>query len=133
MKPKHFLLALMTSVIFMSCSKEATDAANDGDVDPSSINGTWRETTTGVTVSISGVSSTSNGTGYLTDCGTVYPSGALGGTVMTVVEYQSGRYWDAYNNTYYSNGTWSQASVIGLTMNENMNEFLIGSKVYVRQ
>jgi hypothetical protein len=61
------------------------------------------------------------------------PSGAVGGTCMTEVEYHDGGYWDAYNWTYYDNGSWSQTSVIGLAMDDNKESFKIGSAVYIRQ
>lgn len=133
MKLRHLFMLVMVGCFFISCSKEATDAANDSNVNATKINGTWRETSTGLKIRISGVSSNSSGTGVITDCGSAYPASALGGTPMTVVEYQSGRYWDAYNNSFYPPSTWQQGSVIGLAMNESGSQFLIGSKVYVRQ
>lgn len=126
-------MVVIASCIFTSCSKEATDAANDNNVDAELINHTWRETSTGLKIRISGVTKTSAGNGVITDCGTAYPASALGGTPMTVIEYQSGRYWDAYNNTFYPPSTWQQGSIIGMTMNQSGTEFQIGSKIYVRQ
>lgn len=126
-------MTVIVSFFFISCSKEATDASNDTDVAATEINDTWRETSTGLKIRISGVTSTSSGSGVITDCGTAYPASALGGTAMTVIEFQSGRYWDAYNNTFYPPSTWQQGSIIGLTMSTDGSQFKIGSKIYIRQ
>lgn len=133
MKLRRLLMLVIVSCFFISCSKEATDAANDDNVRAEEINGTWRETTTGVKIRISGVSSNSAGNAVITGCGSAFPASALGGTPMTVIEYQSGRYRDAYNNTFFPPSTWQQGSIIGLAMNESGSQFLIGSKVYVLQ
>lgn len=79
--------------------------------------------------------SSSIGKGQLITSGTAYPSSAVGGFPMTVIEHQSGGYWDAYNNTYYTTngGKWVQGNIIGLAMNSSKNEFKIGTAVNKRQ
>ena len=133
MKLKHFFLSIIISLFFIGCSKEADDAYSSDGFTATDINKTWKETTTGLTIRISGVSSSANGKGVIVSVGTAYPSGASGGTAMTEVEHKSGGYWDAYNNTYYPSGNWVQGSVIGMSMNAAKTEFKIGSKVYKRQ
>ena len=133
MKLKHFFLSIIISLFFIGCSKEADDAYSSDGFKPSDINYTWKETTTGLTIRISGVSSSANGKGVVVSVGTAYPSGASGGTAMTEVEHKSGGYWDAYNNTYYPSGNWVQGNIIGMAMNAAKTEFKIGSKVYKRQ
>ena len=128
MKNKNKLIFFCLAIFFMSCSKDATDAANSsGSFSPSDINGTWKEGTTGFTVRISGVRSGGSGSGTVAATGTSFPSGALNGTCMKQVEHQSGGYWDAYNQSY-NNGSWYQGSVIGLAMNDAKTEFKIGTK-----
>lgn len=133
MKQRFFILTLCLAVLFSSCSEFATDVSDDDGYSATDINGTWKETTTGVTIRISGVTSSGSGSATLTNRGTVFPAGAVGGTIMKQVEYQSGGYWDAYNQSYTTSGTWVQGSIIGLAMRSNKREFLIGSKVYQKQ
>lgn len=133
---KNQLLSICIVVItllFTGCSKDAEDAANsNGSFSASDINGSWKETKTGVVVYISGVSSYGSGSGKLTNCGTAFPAGALNGIVMKQVEHQAGGYWDAYNQSYYNNA-WYQGNVIGLAMNDAKTQFKIGTAIYVKQ
>lgn len=133
MKLKHFFLSIIISLFFIGCSKEADDAYSSSGFTATDINGTWKESTTGVIYRISGVTSTANGKGVVVNVGTAYPSGAVGGTAMTDVEHKNGGYWDAYNNTYFPSGSWVQGSAFGMSMTTTRNEFKIGSKVYKRQ
>ncbi|POY36412.1 hypothetical protein C3K47_11740 [Solitalea longa] len=132
---KLFLLVLSVFAL-VSCepaSEYAEDASESGGFYATDINGTWKETKTGLVIRISGVTSSTSGTGVLTNAGTAFPSAAVGGTPLTVIEHQSGGYWDAYNNTYYTNGTWGQTKVVGLAMNDAKTEFRIGTAVYKKQ
>ena len=140
--PRHFMPAIMRTrlllpllaVLAMGCYSDfATAAAQSGGFSANDINGTWRHSASGVVISISGVGSSSAGTGRLVNGGTAYPSGAAGGDVLREVEHQSGGYWDAYHYTYNHNGTWSQTHVVGMAMNEDKQSFMIGTAAYVRQ
>lgn len=129
-------LFLFLTVLFLaSCSEDATDAYNsDSSFVASDINGTWKETNSGLTVVISGVSSGSTGNGKVTSSGNLgWPSAAIGGNYLTEVDYQDGGYWDAYSHTYYDSGNWVQSGIAGLAMNDNKKSFKIGTAVYVRQ
>ncbi len=120
------------SLLSMGCSKDAEDAANsDGSFSASDINGSWKEGTSGVIVTISGVTTGGSGSGKLTNVGSAFPAAAVNGIVMKQVEHQSGGYWDAYNQSY-TGGSWYQGSVIGLAMNDAKTQFKIGTKIYVR-
>lgn len=128
------LILVLGLFLATGCSQDATDAYNsDGDFSASDINGTWKESNSGFTVRISGVGSSAMGSGTVIATGTAMPSGATGGTCMTEVEYHDGGYWDAYNWTYFDDGSWNQTSVIGLAMSDDKSQFLIGSAVYRRQ
>jgi hypothetical protein len=132
---KHLKLIALFFISYMlitGCSKEAEEAADSSGYSPSDINGTWKESKTGLTVRISGVSSSAMGTGIITDVGTAMPVGATGGACLKEVEYIRGGYWEAYNYTYYTNGTWGQTSVAGLAMTSK-SQFKIGTAVYTRQ
>lgn len=119
---------------FTNCSVDADNSANsDGPFNGSDINGSWKEAKSGFIVKISGVTSTSYGSGIVSATGTAFPSGAKGGTCMKEVEYIQGGYWNAYYYNYFDNGTWKQTGVIGLAMNDAKTEFKIGSAVYVKQ
>lgn len=61
------------------------------------------------------------------------PAGAINGTVLQEIDHIQGGYWNAYNYTYYDNGTWAQTSVVILAMSDDKTEFKIGSAVYKRQ
>lgn len=132
MKNVFLILAFLC---LASCSEDATDAYNsDGSFAASDINGTWRESNSGLTVVISGVSNSSSGNGKVTSSGSLgWPSAAIGGNYLTVIEYQDGGYWDAYSHTYYNSGNWVQSGIVGLAMNDNKESFKIGTAVYVRQ
>ncbi len=135
MKKLIIVLSFFLSFIFVNCSQYAEDAANSDGFSAEDINGKWKEGTTGLVINISGVTDSSLGKGQLITSGTAYPSSAVGGYPMTEVEYHTGGYWDAYNNTYYTTngGKWIQANIIGLAMNSSKSEFRIGTVVYKRQ
>ncbi|NCI52089.1 hypothetical protein GWC95_19345 [Sediminibacterium roseum] len=133
MKIKILSLCFAVAVLFSGCSKDADDAYNSsGSFSATDINGTWKEPTSGVVVTISGVTSGGSGSGRLTNVGSAFPAAALNGICMKQVEHQSGGYWDAYNQSY-TGSTWVQGSVIGLAMNDDKKSFKIGSKSYYRQ
>jgi hypothetical protein len=132
MRMKMFVCVALIASVMMGCSKDAEDAANSSGFSASDINGIWKETTTGFTVRISGVSSSSMGYGTVYATGTAFPNSALGGTCMKEVELIRGGYWEAYNQTY-TGSSWYQSNVIGLAMNDSKSEFKIGTKVYKRQ
>ncbi len=123
------LFLFLTVLCLFSCSEDATDAYNSDEAfEASDINGTWRESNSGLTVVISG------GNGRVTSSGSLgWPSAAIGGNYLTEIEYQNGGYWDAYSHTYYASGNWIQSGIVGLAMNDNKQSFKIGTAVYVRQ
>ncbi len=133
MKLKHLFLPVIFSCLFISCSKDAEDSVRSGDVDPKLIEGVWRETSTGLIIAITDVGSAAGGKGRIVNVGTAYPASAKDGYPMTVIEYKSGKYWDAYNNTFTPPSSWSPSHIIGLAMNESGSQFLIGTAIYVRQ
>lgn len=132
MKKLFLFLAILC---LASCSEDATDAYNSsGSFSASDINGTWKETNSGLTLVISGVSSSAMGNGKVTSSGSLgWPSAAIGGNYLTEIEYHNGGYWDAYSHTYYDSGNWYQSGVAGLAMEDNKSSFKIGTAVYVRQ
>ena len=131
------LIYFLAIFCLLSCeeSLDANDAYTSGGAfNVSDINGKWRESNSGLTVVITGVSATTTGTGKVTSSGSLgWPSAALGGNYLTEVEHQNGGYWDAYSHTYYNSGNWIQSGIVGLAMNDNKQSFKIGSAVYVRQ
>jgi hypothetical protein len=132
MKMKMFLCFAVFTTLLLGCSKDAEDAANSSGFSASDINGIWKETTTGFTMRISGVSASGMGYGTVYAIGTAFPASALGGTCLKEVELIRGGYWEGYNQTY-TGSSWYQGSVIGLAMTDSKNEFKIGTKVYKRQ
>lgn len=129
------LFLFLTVLFLFSCSEDATDAYNsDGSFSATDINDTWKETNSGLIVVISGVSDNGAGDGKVTSSGSLgWPSAAIGGNYLTVIEYQNGGYWDAYSHTYYDSGNWIQTGIVGLAMNDDKQSFKIGTAVYVRQ
>jgi hypothetical protein len=131
------LILFFTILFLVSCEEsiDATDAYNsDSSFESKNINGTWKESNSGLTIVISGVTSSSGGTGKVVSSGSLgWPSAAIGGNYLTEVEYQNGGYWDTYSWTYYNSGNWQQSGIVGLAMNDSKQSFKIGTAVYVRQ
>jgi|LauGreDrversion2_2_1035103.scaffolds.fasta_scaffold27836_2 hypothetical protein len=134
MKTQVKILILTVLFALTSCSEDANNSANStAGFSASDINGTWKVSPSNLTIYISGASETNFGTATITSVGTAMPSGANGGQVLQEIEHIQGGYWNAYNYTYYTNGTWAQTSVVGLAMSDDKSQFKIGSAVYKRQ
>lgn len=134
MKTQVKILFLAILFAFASCSEDANEAANStAGFSATDINGTWKVSPSNLTINISGVSESNYGSATITSVGTAMPSGANGGEVLREIEHIQGGYWNAYNYTYYDNGTWAQTSVVGLAMSDDKSEFKIGSAVYKKQ
>jgi hypothetical protein len=129
---KILLLTILFS--FSSCDEDAEDAyASESSASATDINGTWKVTASNFVIRISGASSSNFGTATIISVGTALPSGANGGNPLKEIDYQQGLYWNAYNYTYYPDGTWVQTSAVALAMSEDKSQFKIGSAVYKRQ
>lgn len=129
---KFLFMAILFA--FASCSEDANEAANsNAGFSASDINGTWKVSPSNLTIRISGASDANYGTATITSVGTAMPSEANGGEVLREIDHIQGGYWNAYNYTFYNDGTWAQTSVVGLAMSDNKSEFKIGSAVYKRQ
>lgn len=133
MNARTVILPVLVGLTLLGCSEFATEASRSSGFSATDINGTWRESSSGLVIRISGVSSSYNGSGRLTSAGTAYPSAAVGGYPLREIEHQSGGYWDAYHYTYNHNGTWSQTHVVGMAMTSDKKSFKIGSAVYRKQ
>jgi len=132
-KVNKFLLFLSVGVIFISCSKDAADAANSSGFSATEINGRWTHSASGSSYSISGVSSTKEGIGKVAAVGTAFPAGALNGTALTEVTLVRGGYWEAESHTYYPSTGWTTSSkTIGLAMASDKRSFKIGTAVYTK-
>ncbi len=128
MKTIYKILFFVLFISLQSCSEIADDAAESSeDFSNADIEDTWKHNASGLVIKISG------GNATVVSVGSAMPSGAKGGTCMKEIEHLQGGYWDAYNYTYYTNGTWSQTSVVGLAMSDDKKEFRIGTAVYTRQ
>jgi hypothetical protein len=132
---KLFLFLIILGLLSCEESADANDAYNSGGAFAASdINGTWRESNSGLTIVISGVSNSMMGTGKVTSSGSLgWPSAAVGGNYLTDVEHHNAGYWDAYSHTYFDSGNWVQTGIAGLAMNDDKESFKIGTAVYVRQ
>jgi hypothetical protein len=128
MKKFTILCFSLLVISFQSCSEIADDAAQSGEsFTNADIEHTWKHNASGLVIRISG------GNATVVAVGTAMPSGAKGGICLKEIEHLQGGYWDAYNYTYYTNGTWGQTSVVGIAMTDDKKEFRIGTAVYTKQ
>lgn len=134
MKTQVKILFLAIFFAFAGCSEDADEAADsDAGFSAADINGSWKVSPSNLTIRISGASDSNYGTATITAVGTAMPSGANGGQVLREIDHIQGGYWNAYNYTYYTNGTWGQTSVVGLAMSDDKSQFKIGTAIYKRQ
>ncbi|MFC5283432.1 hypothetical protein [Pedobacter alpinus] len=123
--------------IFCGCSRDAETAAKARDADPNIINGSWKEQSTGLVISIIYHKENNYGAAFVSETGTAFPPSAKRGRCIDNVRFIRGLYWEGDSYKYFPAGTggsttnvWKSPSIVGFAMRSGGNEFVMGTKTY---